>query len=287
MRYERIPSARGNILDVKGRLLATNRPVITLYWTGTGLKQISKKQQELITLLKECLGLDAEIEAALALAERKNKRILIAHDLDLEKLGLIIEKFPHHPNISVVQQFKRWYPHKSIASHVIGYLGALSDEPSGRMGLELALNDALKGQSGELIKTINSVGKQLAQQEIKKALTGDTINTTFDLDLQLIAEEIFPENESGSVIVLDPENGDIKAMLSRPTFDPSIFLQSIDVATWQELQEKQGFINRAIGVTYPPASIFKLVTLAAALEQKIIDQDTTWYCPGYTTKVLL
>lgn len=281
MRMEKIPSARGNIIDIHGNLLATNRPVISLYWVGTGAKNFSEGQLSLVSLLKTTLDLPEDIATILATEERRNRRYLIAQDIPLDKLGLIIEKFPHHANIFIAQQFKRLYPHKSVASHVIGYLGSLADGQTGKMGLELLLNDELKGQAGELIKTINSVGKQLTQQEVKRSLTGNTITTTFDLPLQLIAEEVFPENESGTMILLDPQKGDIKVMLSRPNFDPSMFLQTIQSETWQELQERHGFINRAIGSTYPPASLFKMVTLAAALEQKIITDETTWYCPGY------
>lgn len=281
MRTEKIPSARGNIIDIHGNLLATNRPVISLYWIGTGSKKLTENQLSLINLLQTTLELPQDIAIQIATEERKNKKHLIARDIPLDKLGQIIEKFPHHANIYVAQQFKRLYPHKSVASHVIGYLGSLADEQTGKMGLELLLNEELKGQSGELIKTINSVGKQLTQREVRQSLTGNTISTTFDLPLQLIAEEVFPENESGTMILLDPQQGDIKVMLSKPNFDPSMFLQTIHSETWQELQERHGFINRAIGSTYPPASLFKMVTLAAALEQKIITDETTWYCPGY------
>lgn len=281
MRFERIPSARGNILDVRGRLLATSRPVMNVYWFGTGQKKISTQQEELICLLKDIFDLEPETLQALLTAERTNKRYLIAHDIRLERLSPLFEKFPRHPNVLIEQHFKRLYPHKSIASHVIGYLGTMADEQTGKMGLELLLNEQLKGSAGERIKKINSVGKQLSQQEIKSALAGDTIKTTFDLALQVIAEELFPQNESGTMILLDSQKGDIKVMLSRPHFDPSMFLKKIGHETWQELQERHGFINRAIGATYPPASLFKMITLAAAFEEGIITDQTTWNCPGY------
>lgn len=282
LRIEKIPSPRGNITDAYGTLLATNKPVYAIFWNGTGQKQLTIEQESLLRNLSEILSLESR-DSSLILAEKQSKRILLKDDIPFELITRILEKFANHPNLFVSQQFKRFYPHGPIASHLIGYLGCLDMEPIGRMGIELLFEDTLKGHPGELIKTVNSVGKHLAEEEIKKALSGETIATTINLELQKIAELVFPQNESGCCIILDPETGAIETLLSRPTFDPNIFLNAISSHDWHDLQEKKCFINRALNACYPPASLFKIITMSAALETHIIDQQTTWYCTGHIT----
>jgi penicillin-binding protein 2 len=283
LRIEKIPSPRGNITDAQGNLLATNKSVYTIFWQGTGNKQLTANQQALYENLATIINVDSTTLPALTSSEKQGKRLLLQEDIQFEQLSRIIEKFPNHPNIAVAQHFKRFYPHNALASHMIGYLGCLDMEPIGRMGIEMLFENTLKGHPGELAQTVNSVGKHLAEQEIKKALSGGTIATTLNLDLQKIAEDVFPLNEAGTCIILDPKTGAIETLLSRPTFDPNIFLNTISSQDWQHLQEKQCFVNRALNACYPPASVFKIVTLSAALETHVIDLNTTWYCNGHIT----
>lgn len=281
LRYEKVNSPRGNIIDAEGNLLATNRPVYSIYWQGRGEKKLSSDHNRIVAELKEIISFPDEIIEKLTIAEKQRQQIQIAYDVSFEQLSRILEYFPNHKNISIKKQFKRFYPHKHIASHVVGYLG-LDLESTGKMGLELICNDALKGQSGEIIKIINSIGHNLASYQVKQALAGDTLQTTLNLGLQLIAEEVFPEEYEGTCIVLNPRTGAVEVILSRPSFDPNIFLRAINPEEWQTLQEKKSFINRALNALYPPASLFKLVTLSAALERHIITPETRWYCPGYS-----
>lgn len=280
LRCEKIPSPRGNITDQFGQLIATNKPMHTVYWQGTGLKNLSNEQINDLLEIKDILDLEDNIEKNIALCEKQEKPYIIGKDVSFEQLSKIIEKFPNHKNILIKQSFKRYYPHDSIASHLVGYLTNIDMESAGAMGIELAFEESLKGKDGQIVKTINSLGKNLSQQELKKALSGDTIETTLNFDLQKIAEEAFPAAESGSCIILDPETGAIETLISRPTFNPNIFLDPITNVQWQEMQEKKCFVNRAFNACYPPASLFKLVTLAAALETGLITPDTSWLCQG-------
>lgn len=284
LRCEKIPSPRGNITDCLGRLLATNKPIHTVYWQGSGQKTLTNEQISTIKEVQNILDLSTEdIMNEIGKHEKQEKEYLLSKDVNFEQLSQIIEKFPNNPNIVIKQNFKRYYPYDSLASHLIGYLSNMDIESTGKMGIELAFEDSLKGKDGKLIKTINSKGKKLNQQEMEKALSGDTIETTLNLDLQKIAEEEFPKEESGACIILDPETGAIKTLLSRPTFNPNIFLDPITNAQWQEMKEKKCFVNRAFNACYPPASLFKLVTLAAALETGLITENTKWFCPGSIT----
>ena len=83
------------------------------------------------------------------------------------------------------------------------------------------------------------------------------------------------------MIVLDPEDGSIRALVSRPDFDPEFFLHRFSTQEWKEMQDKQPFLNRAFNASYPPGSIFKIITMSASLEHKIISPTASWHCPGY------
>jgi penicillin-binding protein 2 len=286
LRTEAIPTQRGSIVDRNGKLLATNRPVINIYWQGTGHGSYTKEQTEILKQLEIILAQpilnDPSLKTRITQSERTYKETHIASDITLEQLSKIEEAFPNHPNISIKTTFKRHYPHRSCASHVLGYLGrSLDIEPSGKMGLEKILEDILRGQEGMIQKTINSVGRKLAEQELRASLIGKNIQTTIDLNLQKVCEKVFPQKHTGSFILMEPESGDIMALVSRPDFDPNIFLDSISTDYWNNLQEKKPFINRAFTAAYPPGSIFKLVTISAALEYDLIATDSTWQCNGF------
>ncbi len=277
-------SPRGNIIDSNGLLLATNRPLTNLYWKGTGNGHFSKKQKELLNQLETILqeSLNDDKKKSIFKAEYLGKKVLIASDINFEQLSKISEQYAAQPNIEISTHFKRFYPYNTTACHILGYLSQASFETIGKMGLEQLFEEELRGEKGSLKSIINSLGKCIEQQEVKQAITGKTIRTTLDLALQILAEEVFPENYAGSLIIMNPETGAIKALLSRPNFDPNIFLCSMSTQEWQELQEKKPFLNRAFNACYPPASIFKLVTIPAALELGIVTQHTKTYCHGFT-----
>ncbi len=286
LRYEKIQSPRGNILDRNGTLLVTNRPVTDLYWQGTGnksLKNYTALLKQLADIIDKPLLEDDALLDTLKTTERLHKKFLLASDLSFDQLSKLEELFPNHDTIKLVTQFERFYPYKTYASHILGYLSYLNFEAIGTMGLEKLFEDTLRGVPGSNLKTINSFGRNLQEIEQKKALTGGTIQTTLDIELQNIIETIFPASQAGTIIVMDPTDGDILALVSRPNFDPSIFLHPIATKDWQELQEKRPFINRAFSACYPPGSLFKLVSMSAMLEHNFISPDDTIYCRGYST----
>lgn len=284
LRIEKIYSPRGDILDCKGRALATNKPKITLYWQGTGNKKFTPEQNQLIQHLEILLSKKLFEDNNFKNAEFTNKKIVLADNINFDVLRCLIEQYPNHKNISFVTTYKRDYPYKDLCSHILGYLGSITKDPTGQMGLEKICDEQLKGTPGELIKQINSRGIQISAEEIKKAQQGDSLKTTIDLDLQKIAEEVFLPDCSGTLIVMNPKNGALQVLLSRPKFDPNIFTETIDPETWGELQaQDKSFLNRAFNALYPPASLFKLVTVSAALETNLIKQSDVWHCCGYTT----
>jgi len=322
-RIDKIQSPRGNILDCSRMLLATNRPLTNVYWQGSGNGKFTEDQLSVLhkvgaiidkTLVEEpspyvypglqdrqpfdksslpshkasagTAGVntaDMDIFKGILAAERKQDKILLSSDLTFEQLSQLQEQFPSHPNISITTHFKRFYPYHTFACHILGYLGSINLDQQGKMGLEKMFEETLKGEQGIALRKITSTGKNLAHTELKEALAGADLQTTLDIDIQNICETIFPPNQAGSFIVMDPVDGDLVALVSRPNFDPNIFLNPIDPKEWQALQEKQPFLNRAFNSSYPPGSIFKLVTMSAALERGVIQAEGTCFCKGYST----
>lgn len=279
LRYERVASPRGNIYDRNHILLATNRPITSLYWQGSGKSTFDDQQRAVLMLLETILNFPLLQDADLQYAERRYKRFMLAEELHFEQLSVLLEQFPCHANIVLNTHFKRCYPHQTVACHVLGHLQSMQDESGGKMGLEKMLEDTLRGSAGTTIATINSSGKRLDGQEVRKALAGDDVHTTLDFNLQTIAERVFPPQFPGALLIMNPRDGALNVMLSRPSFDPNMFLQPISQDEWQALQDKRPFLNRIFEV-YPPASPFKLIVLTAAIEHDLIDTESTWYCSG-------
>jgi penicillin-binding protein 2 len=287
LRIEKIACPRGNIVDRNGTLLVTNRPTTDLYWQGSGNRTLNPEQLQTLSLLASIIDKplvsDTQLLTTIQQAERFHKKVLLSSDVPFEQLSQLEEQFPHDHNIQLMTQFKRFYPYQTFASHLLGYLGHFDMEVCGKMGLEQLMEEQLKGQHGTLVRTTNSLGKNLSTVEIKKPFAGNTIQTTLDINLQTIIENVFPAQESGTAVVMDPEDGGILALVSRPNFDPGLFLDPISAEDWHMLQERQPFLNRAFNTCYPPGSIFKLVSVSAALEQHVISQDTIVNCRGHLT----
>src|ERR1700733_2632776 len=286
LRVETTTPLRGNITDRYGNLLATNRPTTNIVWHGTGNAKLSTQQLNTLHTLSIIIGKpllqNTQLLDQLKYAERCYQKFLIATDIPFDQLGKIAEQLTDNKNINIATHFKRYYPYKSFASHLLGYLSKIDVDIYGKMGLEKIFEDMLKGHKGQKLKTINSFGRNLSEVEIKKPSCGQHIQTTLDIELQKIVEKIFPEDLVGTFIILDPEDGSLLAHLSRRNFYPTLFLDPLQENDWLTLQEKQPFLNRAFNACYPPGSIFKLVTVSAMLENNIIRQDSCWNCQGYS-----
>ena len=316
LRMETIYAPRGSILDCNGEFIATNRPLINVCWIGKGNKSLSSSHIEdlrtLCTLintgsinpelpntsLPNTGSLNAKLfETPESLkpiihAEQRCKEAIIARDITLDQLSKISELFPHHPHIKIKSDFERFYPYGSYASHILGYVSRRTNDPShqlssqtsyGKTGLEHLLEQTLQGTSGKVVKTVNSFGKHIGLLELSALKAGDTIQTTINIRLQEICEKALEPYHSGTIILMSPLDGSIRALVSHPNFDPNMFLSPVSTNEWVQLQQHSPFINRAFDASYPPGSIFKLITVSAALEHGIISPEEEWYCKGYST----
>jgi len=285
IRYTTVDSPRGSIRDVNGHLLATNRPVTTIYWQGTGNKSLSDDQlviAKTVELITGTIVTSGSLFDAIVAAEKRKKKIELFSDIDFVCLGKLAEAFPNHENIIIDTHFKRFYPYNSCGSHIVGYLGNMTALAYGQSGLEKLFNNDLTGKKGLVRNVVNSIGQCISQEELEKGLMGSDVYTTINIAIQSLCEKAFPEYHTGSFILLNPVDGSIVSLVSRPNFDPNIFLDPMSYQTWQGLQEKNPFINRAFDATYPSGSTFKLVTISAALEHGIIAEHDMWNCKGYT-----
>lgn len=283
LRTEVVPPLRGSFLDCNNILLAANRPVFDLYWQGKGSSPLQPYHYELLRKVGFIAGTDLlrpEVIQSIHYAEQNMRRVLLARDISFEVLCQMSEQCPYVSNIFVENRFKRVYPFKSFASHVLGYLSRI--ENCGKSGLELLFDEQLQGESGHVTRVTNSRGKPLACKEFKHAKAGDNIQLTIDFQLQQLAETLLESDQAGCVVVADPETGAVRAMASFPAFDPNFFLSSITPARWQEeMITNNPLLNRVCSAEYPPASVFKIVTFAAGLEEGLIQESTEVICKGY------
>jgi penicillin-binding protein 2 len=281
LRIEKVTPLRGNILDTNGNLLATNRPVVNVCWNPTGNNRLDTQQKEAIAILESIVGQELLTTYSIQLHERLSKKIALLNDLNVDQLSQIAEQLPACENLIFDTEVKRFYPHATLASHLVGFLGQVKQDPVGKMGFEKFLEPTLHGQEGEVERIINSLGKNIAERELKLALSGEDIRTTLDIQLQQMAETAFGPDYVGTMLVMCPKTGALRALVSRPSFDPNLFLAPLEPTVWKELQANKAFLNRAFDTSYPPASIFKLVSISAAIEKGIIDPESSMFCKGY------
>jgi penicillin-binding protein 2 len=284
LRIEIIPPLRGDVYDSSQVLLAANRPVFDLYWQGRGISKITADDESMLKRVGVILGVDFledSVRRSIEYADRYSHRMLLRADVTFENLCQISEQCADTHSLVVANRFKRVYPYHELASHVLGYLNR--GENVGQAGIELKLEQVLQGQEGRLLQVINSTGKTLAQRVYKEARAGADLTLTIDFKLQQLVESLFEGDQAGVFILMDPVDGAIRALVSYPRFDPNVFLSPLSQEDWEALSLNNPLLNRATSALYPPASTFKLVTLAAGLEEHIFDQGSEIECNGYTT----
>ncbi len=287
LRSEALVPLRGNILDCNGKLLAANKPLYNVYWSGTGESRLSNKQTDILEKLNSILNYDFFQKSFLNkifYANKHHRKILLTKEISFEQLSLIFEQCSESKNLVVDTTFSRFYMHKNLASHILGYLSRNFHESAtnGIAGLEYAFQDKLKGVVGSVVNITNSNGRKIDQLNVCQPKHGQDLKLTIDLDLQKLAEDVFEQDQAGAFILMNPQDGAIKAIASFPNFDPNLFLKSIPQKVWDEFFTGNSvFLNRATVATYPPASIFKIITYAAGLEEGLFDFDTEFNCRGY------
>ena len=273
------PPERGQIFDRKGNILAGNRISYGVYFWPFDSDEDNR--EALIQRLSNILDIPAQdIRDRLAEAGTNTPTLVrIARDINPTQLTALAEHQAELRGVQIEAETERVYPNGDIAAHVLGYTGEINSEELaelkdegyrlgdivGQMGSEAAFEPYLRGAWGGQQVEVDGMGQVLQVLGENPPLKGNDIHLTLDLDLQKAAEAALG-NLQGAVVAIDPRNGAVRAMVSRPTYDPNVFATELTSKEWERLQKlKFPFVNRAIR-GFPPASTFKYVTTTAAIE---------------------
>jgi penicillin-binding protein 2 len=284
---------RGLIRDRKGRIIADNKAFFSL---GVVPRNLSQPEPILQRLKKVLPDLDID-KAKVKIQATKNpfRPVVLYEQIDLSKVTYLLEREQEFPSVVILTQPVRNYPPGELVASVVGYLGEVSKEELenfsmlrvepgdlvGKIGVEKMYNSYLQGEKGGKQVEVDAYGRFLKTISQKDPLPGDTVYLTIDLEIQKIAYEEM-EKRKGVVLIGNLHTGEILTMLSLPSFDPNLFTKGISDKKWSELSEHPGnpLENRAVRGEYPPASTFKIVLVTAALEEKKITPDATFFCSG-------
>lgn len=279
---------RGNIFDRNGKILASSRLSHAVYvWPQAPKKATWQTTQ---TRLASILNIpESEIQQRLDQAGYHSPSLIrIARDLNPSQITALAEYRHELADVEVYTEAVRNYPNQEIAAHVLGYTGEMNDEELaqkrsegyrlgdiiGKMGVEAAFETQLRGEWGGQQVEVDGAGQILRLLGEKPAKPGRDVHLTLDLELQKAAEAALGDRQ-GAIVALDPNNGAVLAMVSRPAFDPNIFSKRVTPEIWQQLQTKQHpFVNRALR-SFPPASTFKVVTTTAGIESGKFSANAT------------
>ena len=283
-REREIKAARGEIIDRNGKVLATNKAVCTISVIHS---QITDPER-VIRVLADELGIEKEMIRKRV--EKVSSREKIKTNVEKET-GDRIRAY-ELDGVKVDEDFKRYYPYGNLASKVLGFTGG---DNQGIIGLEVKYENYLKGVNGMILTTTDARGIELADtlEDRVEPVSGDTLQVSLDYNIQeyaqQAAEKVMEEKQADAVVILilNPKTGEIYACINAPEFDlnaPFTLPEGTDAALNDE--EKQAMLNqmwrnRSINDTYEPGSIFKVFTASAALEEGVVKEEDTFYCPGY------
>ena len=295
VRIEPVPPVRGLLFDRKGRLLAENRPVYQL-------ELVPEQVRDLEGTLAELLVLDLVREEDMPRirsqirSQRRFDPTILRHRLSEEDAARFAVKRQHFTGVDIQARLARQYPLGAIGTHAIGYVGAISEgdlqrldtanyagtAQTGRIGAERAWEHLLHGTTGYRQILVNAQGRTLQELERTDAVPGRNVYLTIDLDLQAAAEQAL-EGRRGSIVALDPRNGEVLALVSVPGYDPNLFSMGISSVQYRALQDDidQPLFNRALRGQYPPGSTIKPMLALAGLHYGVVQGHDTVFCPGW------
>ncbi|KAF0133747.1 MAG: mrdA [Candidatus Saganbacteria bacterium] len=281
-----ILAQRGIVFDRSDKIMVKNRPIFSVYIIPHYTKSLKRK--EIFARLGSIFSVSKE-EIERRYLEKKStifEGVLIAADVPLSIVSKIEEEKKDLPGVEVICYPMRSYPYPGYAAHVLGYIAEISPKELellssrgyrlgdliGKDGVEKIYDGQLRGISGGKRYQVDAFGRPVKIEKIIEPVIGKNMKLTIDLELQEAVEKALGAKE-GAVVVLNPNNGEILAMASHPNYYAG--------KKWEETsQYLHPFMNRAIS-GYPPGSIFKIVTLSAALEEKKVNASELFYCPGY------
>ena len=280
-----IKAARGLILDARGKVLASNRTVCTVSVIHSQIREPEK----VIRILAEKLGMKEE-----------DVRKRVEKISSIERIKTNVDKSTGDAirecrldGVKVDEDYKRYYPYGSLASRVLGFTGG---DNQGIIGLEVKYDEILKGKPGKILTTTDARGIELDSlgERRKEPEEGKSLWLSLDINIQKYAQQealkVMEEKQAErvSILIMNPQNGEIYACVNVPEFDLNDpFTLNIpgntDGMTEEQKQEclNQMWRNPCLNDTYEPGSTFKIITMAAGLEEGVVSVDDRFYCPGY------
>ncbi len=292
IRIHRLPALRGLVFDVRHRPLVDTRPSFEAVMVPEDVRNL----KQTVARLEGYLGQD-NIQEKLGEAEDDGRPpfdpVTVEEHLDWQQVVALETHQLQLPGVSLEVLPQRHYIYGPVGAHLLGYVGevTLSDlnhlpnyrmgDEIGKFGLERVFESQLRGQAGGQEIEVDSVGRRLRLLREIPETPGDSVVLSIDLDVQEAAEKAMGDH-AGALVAIDPNTGFIIAMVSHPSFDPNVFANGITPVQWRALttDPDHPLENRAIQGIYPPGSTFKLVDTIAAMEDRTLTPETTYFCPG-------
>lgn len=284
-RERSIKAARGRILDANGTIIADNKTVCTISVIHNQIKDADKIVEVL------CKELDLSEEYVRKRVEKYSSIERIKSNVE-KKVGDAVRAY-NLEGVKVDEDYKRYYPYDSLASKVLGFTGG---DNQGIIGLEVKYEEYLKGEDGMILTITDARGVELdaAGEERIEPIAGDDLYTSLDMNIQSYATQLArqvmetKQAERVSILVMNPQNGEIMALADVPEFDlnnPYTLPEDTD-ATGLTEEKKQELLNSmwrngCISDTYEPGSTFKIITAAAGLEEGVVSTGDQFSCPGF------
>lgn len=302
VRVEPLPAARGVIYDRYGEVLADNQPTYQLELVPEEVRNLEATLQGLsrIGLIQADAIKDLE---KLVRSRRSFESVPIRLRLSDEEIAKFAVNRFRFPGVDIQTRLARSYPLGEIGVHALGYVGAISEtdletidreayagtRTIGKLGVESAYENDLRGENGRREILVNARGRPIDNLEalerelnFRPGRSGQDVFLTLDLTVQKAAEEAMA-NRRGALIALDPNNGDVLALVSHPGFDPNLFARGLSNQEFATLNSDpdRPLFNRVLRGTYPPGSTIKPVVALAGMQYGLIEPEDTYYCIGY------
>ncbi len=295
IRLEDIPAPRGIIFDRNGTPLVENRPAYHLLLVREDVKDMNQTVREVARLC----GKNPEdflnvLEANKNVPKFVPVRLLA--DIDRDCLAKIEAQRIRLPGVMVQLEPKREYKWNGTAAHLIGYLSEITEnelnseayqgyyagEDVGKFGIEKTFEKYLHGKRGGRQVEVDAVGRRMRLLDEALPIPGRNLWLTLDVELQKTAEACL-QDKVGAIVALDPRNGAILALASKPSFDQEQFIRGLTSEEWRKLSRDPDhpLLNRGFGAAYPPGSTYKPLVALAALQEGTMKPDSSIYCPGF------
>ena len=291
---------RGVIMDRNGIVLATNYSAYTLEITAS---RIVEPLDELIDKLSTVIEIQPRDKRRFKKQREESKSfesVPIRNRLTDEEVARFAAQRFRFPGVDIRARLFRNYPYNQLASHVIGYIGRINQaekakieesedagnyrgtEYIGKLGVEQSYETQLHGITGVQEMETSAGGRAVRRLNSSQSIPGNSVMLSIDIKLQKLVEDLYG-NRRGALVALDPKTGEVLAFVSKPTFDPNLFVDGIDSDNWQALNESpdKPLLNRALRGTYPPGSTYKPFMALAALQTGKRNEKTLISDPGF------